>query len=180
MELDFNQNYFELFGLPAAFDVDSAMLAERFRELQAKFHPDRFATADERARRLSVQGASLVNEAYSTLKDPMSRARYLLVLQGVAFNDETETSSDPAFLMDQMELREALSEVREQNDPWAALDQVADDIKARDRALTDQFRAAFDAGTFDAAKDAVLKMRFFRRLREEVERLEAELEDELA
>ena len=180
MELDFSQNYFELFGLPVGFDVDAAALVATFRDLQSQLHPDRFATADEKQRRLSVQGASWVNEAFQTLKDPMRRARYLLELRGVAFNDETETSSDPEFLMEQMELREALGEVREAPDAWAALDEIGDRIRAHDRALTDSFRTAFAAGDDAAAKNAVLKMKFFRRLQEELERLEAELEDELA
>ncbi|HDP88921.1 MAG TPA: Fe-S protein assembly co-chaperone HscB [Thioalkalivibrio sp.] len=180
MNLDFSQNHFELFGLPVGFEVDAGALADSYRALQAQLHPDRFATADDKQRRLSVQGASWVNEAYQTLKDPMRRARYLLELRGVTFNDESETSSDPGFLMEQMELREALGEVREAADPMAALDEVGDRILALDRALTDGFEQAYAGDDLMAAKDAVLKMKFFRRLREEVERLEAELEDELA
>lgn len=180
MNIDFSQNHFALFGLPVGFEVDTGLLAERFRALQAQLHPDRFATADDQQRRLSVQGASWVNEAYQTLKDPMRRARYLLELEGVSFNDETETSSDPEFLMEQMALREALGEVREAADPMAALDTVGDRIQALDRALTAEFERAHAAGDLAAAKEAVLKMKFFRRLREEVERLEAELEDELS
>ncbi|MDX5334430.1 MAG: Fe-S protein assembly co-chaperone HscB [Gammaproteobacteria bacterium] len=179
MNIDFSQNHFALFGLPVGFEVDAAALADSYRSLQAQLHPDRFATADDKQRRLSVQGASWVNEAYQTLKDPMRRARYLLELEGVSFNDETETSSDPEFLMEQMALREALGEVREAADPMAALDTVGDRIQALDRALTAEFERAHAAGDLAAAKEAVLKMKFFRRLREEVERLEAELEDEL-
>ena len=180
MNLEFSKNYFELFEVPLGFEVDSAALAQTFRDLQSQLHPDRFATADEKQRRLSVQGASWVNEAYQTLKDPMRRARYLLELQGVEFNDETETSSDPEFLMEQMEMREALGEVRESDDAWAALDEVTERIGRQDRALTEAFTRAFDTGDNAAAKEAVLKMKFFRRLQEEVERLEAALEDELA
>ena len=82
--------------------------------------------------------------------------------------------------MEQMELREALGEVRGADDPWAALDNVGDRIRAQDRALMDAFQAAFDSADIETAKDAVLKMKFYRRLQEELERLEGELEDELA
>ena len=71
---DFSKNYFELFGLPVGYIVDAKALAERYRELQRIVHPDRFANASDQERRLSVQGAALINEAYETLKDPIARS----------------------------------------------------------------------------------------------------------
>ncbi len=71
--LDFSKNYFELFGLPVGFIVDTDALAENYRELQRVIHPDRYANASEQERRLSVQGASRINEAFETLKDPIGR-----------------------------------------------------------------------------------------------------------
>ncbi|HKJ76321.1 MAG TPA: Fe-S protein assembly co-chaperone HscB, partial [Gammaproteobacteria bacterium] len=76
MQADFSQNYFELFGLPEGFEVDSETLSLRYRDLQRALHPDRFAGASDRERRLSVQQTARVNEAYRTLKDPLARARY--------------------------------------------------------------------------------------------------------
>lgn len=176
MHLDFGKNYFELFGLPVGYEVDTAALAKKFRDLQSQLHPDRYATASEQERRLSVQGASLINEALDTLKDPLKRARYLLALKGVEFNDERETASDPEFLMEQMELREALAEVREHGDPWAELDRIAEDIRHREKTLLAEVERAFKDNELDTAKRCVLKMRFFVRLLEEVAHLEERLE----
>ena len=81
--MDLTQNHFELFGLPVAFDIDSQQLAERYRELQRTLHPDRYASASAQEQRLAVQYSGLVNEAYSTLNRPLSRALYLLGLAGV-------------------------------------------------------------------------------------------------
>ena len=69
------QNHFELFGFPLVFDIDQTQLAERYRELQRSLHPDRFANASEQERRVSVQKAAQVNEAFQTLKAPLARAR---------------------------------------------------------------------------------------------------------
>ena len=69
-----NQNHFELFGLPARFAVDAAALEARYHELQREVHPDRFAAAPEAERRVSMQRATRVNEAYQTLKSPLRRA----------------------------------------------------------------------------------------------------------
>jgi molecular chaperone HscA len=106
MRHDLSHNHFELFGLKAGFEVDGETLALRYRDLQKETHPDRFANASEQERRLSVQLAAQINEAFRVLKSPLARARYLLELKGVVI-DDTDTRMDPAFLMEQMELREA-------------------------------------------------------------------------
>src|SRR5260370_39312892 len=101
-----NQNHFELFGLPARFDVDLAQLDIRYRELQREVHPDRFAAAPDAERRVSMQLATRVNEAYQTLKSPLKRAVYILQLRGVDPKLETNTAMPTEFLMEQMGWRE--------------------------------------------------------------------------
>ena len=105
--VDFSQNYFELFGMPTGFALDTGSLAARYRELQKVVHPDRFAASGERSQRLSLQRATLVNEAYQTLKDPLRRAQYLLEIKAGGQALQESTLNDPEFLMRQMELREA-------------------------------------------------------------------------
>jgi molecular chaperone HscB len=75
--LDFHQNHFRLFGLPEQFALDLDDLSERYLRLRQTVHPDLYATAGEREKRLSLQASTQVNEAYQTLKDPLARARYL-------------------------------------------------------------------------------------------------------
>ena len=179
MNLDFSQNHFELMGQPVAYALDLAALDEAYRKLQGKLHPDRFAQAGDQERRLAVQGAAWVNEAYATLKDDSRRARYLLTLQGVEFNDERDTANDPDFLMEQMELREALEEAPEVSDPLARLEALSADIGARRKSLGEAFDSAFGARRLDEAKTLVLKMRFYDKLRDEARRTAERLEDEL-
>jgi molecular chaperone HscB len=177
--LDFKQSYFELFGLPELFDVDTAKLGSAFRELQAKYHPDRFVNADDKERRVAVQTTGLINEANETLKSSRLRARYLLDLAGVDFDDEIDTTSDGAFLMHQMEIREALEDVSNAKDPLARIDDIGQEISGESDALKDEFVEQLEAGNLDAAKEAVLKMKFFERLCQESTRITEELEDEL-
>src|SRR3954451_10359610 len=107
------QNHFELFGLQAAFGIDSEVLEKAYREIQARVHPDRFAHAGDAERRASLQWTTRVNEAYRTLKDPVQRAKHLLELHGVEVAFETNTAMPPEFLMQQMELRETLEEAKD-------------------------------------------------------------------
>jgi len=177
--LDFKQSYFELFGLPEQFELDTTQLAAAFRDLQAQYHPDRFINAEDAERRVALQSTGFINEANETLKSSRLRARYLLALKGVDFDDEIDTTHDGAFLMHQMEIREALEDVQNANDPLARIDDLAQEISGEADALKDEFIEKLEAGNFTDAKEAVLKMKFFERLCQESKSLTEKLEDEL-
>lgn len=177
--LDFSKNYFELFGVPVAFEIDADQLENQYRSLQSTLHPDRYVQASDQERRLAVQGFSYVNEAYETLRNQRLRARYLLELAGVEFNDERDTSSDPVFLMQQMEYREQMERAGNAAESLGALDAVAANIRQEERALYDQFEALYSQESLQEAKDCVLKMKFFHRLLDEVTNQQAKIEDEL-
>jgi molecular chaperone HscB len=179
IDLDFSRSYFELFGLPESFDVDTAKMADRYRAMQAELHPDRYASSSEQERRLSVQGASWINEAYETIKNPLSRARYLLQLKGIDFDADKDTASDPEFLMQQIELREQLEQIESDADPLSALARVASDIRSWNHDLHSQFAAALEQDDLDLARQMVLKMQFFNRLFDELRRKEEQLEESL-
>ena len=110
--MDFSDDYFALFELPRAFRVDAALLDARYREIQAQVHPDKFAHAGDAERRLSLQWATRVNEAYQSLKKPLPRAKYLLQLAGQDVGAENNTAMPTDFLIEQMEWREAVAEAR--------------------------------------------------------------------
>lgn len=169
------RNYFELFGLPERFDIDAAELASRYRELQRRFHPDRFAAASESDRRRSVQMTAEINAAYQALRDPVARGRYLLELRGVAMHADTDTRMEPAFLMQQMELREALAEARTATDRGARLArlqrQVEELMEQKVAALRRHLAASGDDANA-AARNAVREMQFLQKLAREIEELE--------
>ena len=180
MPLDLTRNHFELFALPERYRIDPGALEARYRELQGLLHPDRHAGAGNAQRRLAVQAASRVNEAYQTLSDPLARAQYLLVLRGVDFDEQTDTATDTEFLMEQMALRERLAELREAQGPLVELEALAAELGRRGARLSESFGERFAAGDLEGAREAVLKMRFFRRLEQELEMLEGHLEDALS
>ncbi len=103
-------DHFARLGLPAALDLEPASLDRAYFALQRQWHPDRFVARppDERARASSE--AAALNDAYRTLKDPLSRAVYLAELRGVELPGDGKTIDDPDLLMEAMETREALHE----------------------------------------------------------------------
>lgn len=175
MQADLGKNYFELFGLPVTYDVDVADLARRYRELQRRFHPDRFASATETERRLSLQMTAQLNAAYQTLRDVVARSRYLLSLQGIDTGEETDTAMDAGFLMEQMELRESLDEARNASDRserLGALRQQVDDLfEARSADLRGYFSQATDEAR-RKARNLVREMQFLQKLAHEIDELE--------
>ena len=172
------KNHFELFGLPVAFDIDTDELAVRYRALQRRVHPDKFANASDQDRRLSLQMTAQINEGFHTLKDPVRRGRYLLSLRGIDLGDETDTAMDPAFLLEQMELREKLEGVRQADNPHKQLAELANRIEQRLQDKIGQFRRAFADDSPDGtgkARNAVREMQFLEKMRREIDNLEEEL-----
>jgi molecular chaperone HscB len=177
--LDLPQNYFDLFGLPVGFDVDPESLSERYRELQRVVHPDRYVSGTEQERRLSMQGATFLNEALETLRDPLLRGQYLLRLKGAEPDLQRGQPMAPAFLMDQLELREELAELRARPDPLAAAGAFIVRVRHRVDELVGRLGEQFAAEALPAAAELVRELQFLRKLQVEAENLEAELEDEL-
>ena len=178
------QTHFELFELPVSFEIDLSDLSQRYRELQRVVHPDKFVNASDRERLLSVEKAAAINDAYQILKLPQRRARYMLELQSVSFDDEKDTALEPAFLMEQIELREALGELSQTTDPMASLNTIMVDIKIRISAIVEKLRMGLEVGKLDEVQKINLKllihkMQFLIKLQEEAEYQEENLLDAL-
>ncbi len=174
MTPDFNQDYFALFGLSAAFRIDAAKLDSAYREIQSRVHPDRFAHLPETERRLSMQWATRVNEAYRTLKNPLQRAHYLLQLAGAETHHETNTAMPAEFLMEQMEWREAVAEARAAGDHHE-LERLMIRLQHQASELRREIEQAIDEKRdYIAAADAVRRLMFIEKLEKEIdEALEA-------
>ncbi len=180
--LDFHQNHFRLFGLPEQFALDLDDLSERYLRLRQTVHPDLYATAGEREKRISLQASTQVNEAYQTLKDPLARARYLLNLLTGGQGDDQETTKDMAFLMEQMELREALAEAREAPDPFAGITRVRDRLSRQSRQLIAQLATSLEPDADldqEALRELIRKLQFVRKCEAEADALEAEFDEAL-
>ena len=200
-----DNNYFQLLGLPVSFEVDHKQLKDNYRKIQKSIHPDNFSSASDMQRRLSIQKAAQINDAFQTLKTPLKRAIYLLSLTGVTLHDN-DNSLDPAFLMEQMELRENLAAVSSAEQPMDALDVISGDVKSRIRQISDQLSDQFPTLLADhdtngrstdnkndntrdskrnnvnetlalSVKELVLKMQFLNRLQEECMNMEEDLAD---
>lgn len=163
------QNFFELFNLPVQFDVDGKALDTAYRHIQRLVHPDRFVTATEAEKRAAVQYATIVNDAYQTLKDPLKRAMHLCALNGVPVDGDGHQQMDAGFLMEQMAWRERL-EMALDADNQEALQALADEQKEQQENQLAAVKECLDAHHFEKALAEINKLMFLNRFGDEIHR----------
>ena len=157
---------FELFGLPRQYAQDRAAIDARWKDLQREAHPDKFAAQGAAAQRVAMQWSVRINEAYNRLKDPLKRAAYWCELQGSPVNAESNTAMPPAFLMQQMEWREALDDAHTEDALQALLDKTQ---TARSELLQALAQSIDQEGNAAQAVAHVRSLMFVERFAEEVQ-----------
>jgi molecular chaperone HscB len=115
-------DYFSVFGIEPRLDLDLNALESEFHRLSRKLHPDRFARAGENEKQWSLADTALLNDAYRTLKDPITRTEYLLKLRGAEIGElhagkdrkgQDDPSRVPADLLEEVfDLNMQLEEMR--------------------------------------------------------------------
>ncbi len=137
-----NEDHFSLLGLAREYALDPRDVERRFRDLSRLLHPDRFARAEPRERRLSLDRATRLNDACRALRDWRQRAGYLLKLAGTDVFAEGRTFADPDFLEEQLEWREQLAFATSNADA-DRLARIAAEARERLRRIEDEVARRF-------------------------------------
>ena len=141
-------DYFAFLGLPRKLNVAQAELESNFRTLSRQFHPDYFYNATVAERRASLERSSYLNDAYRTLRQPISRIAYLLELEGLgtASTDRGHGAAQvpPALLEEVFALNEELDDIRAQRESGAPVEEWRDRLE-RARQPIEEKRAAHEA-----------------------------------
>lgn len=169
---------FATLGAPRRFALQLPAVEKTHRELSRALHPDRFAQATASERRAALERAANVNEAWRIVRDPIRRAEALFALHRVEVGETREPKSSPAFLMEMMEEREALSDARAARD-LARVHEIRDRIVRKRDEAEGELASAFgeDAparGVLDRVLPRLGELRFYRRLLDEVDVIEEE------
>src|SRR5213595_1018351 len=174
--IDFSQDYFTLFGLPARYRFDPDRLDLAYHALQREIHPDRYAAAGETERRLALQSSARVNEAYRALKDPVSRAQYLLSLNGIDALSETDTQLPLEFLERQLERRETAAEAAGNKDSQM-IASIAEDVRHEADDLVDTLiHALDDERAYSEARMRVRELKFLSKLAGDLDAMQGSLD----
>ncbi len=164
-------DYFALFQLKPQFKIDRQALESAYLTVQQKVHPDMHAQATDSDKRVSMQLSALANSAYRTLMNPIQRGLYMCSRNGVDPQLETNTAMPAQFLMQQMEWRETLDDVRDQP---TELDQLYKEVEITRANLLKEVELAIDeANDFDLAAKQLRALLF-------IDKFSAELEDAIS
>ncbi len=165
---------FATLGLSRGYEVDLAAVEKTHRELSRALHPDKFVNAGASERRAALSKAVEVNEAWRVVRDPIRRAEALLELAGAAVTEERASATDPEFLMEMLEQREALAEAKQAKD-LARIHAMAKAIEERSRAVEQVLGDGFRRGEVASLVSKLGELRFYRRFLDEVSAIEDEL-----
>lgn len=161
--------YFSLLNLAPTFALDANALERAWREASARVHPDRFATASAAEKRVAMQWASRINQAYEVLRKPVKRAAYLCELAGYSVDAENNTRMDTAFLMKQMQWREELEEATGDVVALRTLKTTIEgEEQALERCLTELLDSKKDYAT---ASEKVRQLMFITKIQQEIQSL---------
>ena len=89
-------DYFTFFELPRKLNLDTAELEREFHRLSRKMHPDLYVRSQGPEQAWSLEKSSQLNDAYRTLRDPITRTMYLLKLEGVQLEEQSKSATDKA------------------------------------------------------------------------------------
>lgn len=157
-------SFFKILDCDYTFTLDTHKLQKRYLQLQRSLHPDNFSQKSVKEQEYSESHSALVNKAYQTLLKPLSRGLYMLELEGLRIEEGTDPGADSEFLMELMEINEALDEAQTPEEA----NKIGQDTKGKLAALTEEIDAALLKGELQAAKALLAQMKYYANIEEKV------------
>ena len=167
-------NYFEFYDIPESFNVDESLVKRKFYELSKTYHPDFYINHPDEKQQEILELSTLNNKAYQVLSNPSKRLEYILQLHNHGLEGE-KYQLPQEFLMEMMEVNEALMELEFEPDPQVLevttkqIAEVEDGLKAELQSLTTGFEAQNEAGKETLLlkiKDIYYRQKYLLRIRE--------------
>jgi molecular chaperone HscB len=173
-------DYFRFFGLERKLDLDLAVLQKRFYDLSRLVHPDRYTRRSPNEQRYSLEATAILNDAYRTLRDPVSRAEYVLKDEGFDIGEQKSNNVPPELLEEVFELNMALEDLRGGDESARPL---LESELARFRSMRDsidgELRRSFAAFDQTGDRAALEQIRALLNRRRYIHNLAAQIEREL-
>ncbi|XP_073134340.1 iron-sulfur cluster co-chaperone protein HscB homolog [Henckelia pumila] len=156
-------DYFQIFGMGRDYNVDVGELEREYKNWQRKLHPDLVHSKTQREREYAAEQSARLIDAYRTLADPLSRAIYMMKLEG-SIVDEEERITDLELLAEIMELREAVEEA----EGTEALIQLQAQLQEKLQYWSNSFEDAFRSTQYEDALSSIRRMTYYKRANEEI------------
>ena len=153
------KNFFELFNIEIAIDVNRSELDEKVKVLQNKFHPDKFSSGSDFEKRLALQISSHINDGYKILGDIVLRIEYILKINNFV-KDESKTINDINFLQEQIEYSELVESLNDNFDS-KIIENSLSSMKSLLKATVDSIKSSFESNDFENVWQNLSKLRFY-------------------
>lgn len=167
-------NYFKHFGLPVRLNLNQAELRKLYYHNSRKYHPDFFTLENNAKQDEVLRLSTLNNEAYNVLKDDDKRLKHLLELKGAIKEGEKEELSQ-TFLMDMMEINEAIMDLQLSSSDQEKLKEVEQNIEKLTNKLNTEIKeigkSDLDESEIASLKDCYFRMKYINRLKENISKL---------
>ncbi|MBW4889944.1 Fe-S protein assembly co-chaperone HscB [Mucilaginibacter sp. HMF5004] len=146
-------NYFEFYQLPESFSIDEAALKKKFYAMSKQYHPDFYANESDEKQHEILELSTINNKAYKVLSDPYRRMEYILQEHNLLTGDKYQLAPD--FLMEMMEINEAMTEA----DDAAQLNTIKTQITDSEAELNSKLASAISnyQSTDDAGRQKLLE-----------------------
>ncbi|KAL0555254.1 hypothetical protein IC582_009195 [Cucumis melo] len=161
--VDQSVDYFQIFGLEKEYEIGDVNLESKYKDWQKKLHPDLVHSKSDREREYAAEQSARVIDAYRTLSKPLSRAIYILKLEGVDV-DEEDTISEPELLNEIMEIREAVEDASGSRE----LNQIQSQMQEKLNHWSNTFAKALRNRNFNDAVSSIQRMTYYERVKEEI------------
>ncbi|CAK9800241.1 Iron-sulfur cluster co-chaperone protein HscB [Anthophora plagiata] len=166
-----NLTYFDVMGISKSYDVTFTEIQKKYKALQKQLHPDKFSNKSEKEKQLSETLSSLVNEAYSTLINPLKRGLYMLKLNGVTISEETD-NVHAEFLMEIMEKNEEIEDAGSDEEKIKKLMQENETVL---NTLTMKIANAFKQNDIKKAEVLLIQMKYYDSINGKLKKLKYDL-----
>ena len=133
LQLPKHSDYFAIFDMPRKLWIEMSSLEQKFLQLSWKLHPDSFVNATPEEREISLKRSSELNDAYRTLRDPITRVEYLLHIEGARVEGQNKQQAPPELLEEVFELNESLDELREAKASGGDLTELKERLEAAEK-----------------------------------------------
>ena len=153
------KNFFELFNIDIAIDINKSELDEKVKALQIKFHPDKFASGSDVEKRLALQLSSHINDGYKILSDIVLRIEYILKINNFV-KDESKTINDTSFLQEQIEYNELVESLKEHYDDDLAGNHL-NKVKLLLKNSIEDIKLSFKSKDYETMWKNLSKLRFY-------------------
>jgi len=174
-------NYYDFFGLEHKLDIDLKDLERRFYALSRQYHPDRFTLKSAEEQQVALDATAILNDGYRALRDPLTRAEYLLKENGFDIGEQGTKNVPPELLEEVFGLNMALEELRGGDESArSALEEARDKFVAMRGQIDEELQAKFAQYDRTCEHDVLAEIRGMLNRRRYVRNLVNEVEKELA